>query len=97
MFASVGDWVRCAVANTAGDGVEKRETLNKKEIDAEGNVAVMFKNGCGDVFCNKRGRTRRGVGMRRLALQRSDVRAIDDESSLCVARCDWAVPDGVAL
>ena len=44
------------------DGVQETETLHKKEIDAESDVPVELKNGCGDRNCSVRWGTRSGSG-----------------------------------
>jgi hypothetical protein len=53
------------VANAAENVVEKGQTLNKKEIDTQRDVAMVLQNERGDWLGHEGGRARRGTGARR--------------------------------
>ncbi len=97
LFVPVGDRVRGAVTNAAGDCVKKREPLYKEKINTQGDAAVMVKDGSGDMLRSERLCTRRRRGVCGVAFEHSDVGATDEECLLCVGRGNETAPNGVAL
>ena len=102
LFAPVGDRVRGTVTNAAGECAKKREPLYKekfvqRKINTQGDIAVLVKDGSGDMLRNERWCTRRLQGVYGFAIEHSNVGAKDEDCSLCVGRGDETVPNGVSL
>jgi hypothetical protein len=88
---------RCHGAKTdaAGNGVEESDTLHKKEIGAQRDVAVVQCDGRGEGHSLESGGTRCRFGPHCLAFEGSDVRAINVRNPASVIWCHGAVADKV--
>ena len=75
--------------------MEVDHSLDKEKIGAQSDITMVFQNGRGDGFGNKRGRTGGRDGACGLTLDDRDIRAVDDERTLGVVGGNRAVADQV--
>ena len=88
---SVSNGMRRAVSEAPRDSVQKTVALNKQEIDTEGNVGVVGKDGSRDHFSNERRRAWRSRGAYGISFARRNLGAINDVSPTGVVHSYGAI------
>ena len=89
---AIADGTDSAKTDPTGDGMKETNPLHEEEIDAEGDVSMVFR----DWGRKRNGLERRcprgGSGARHFSFQCCDIGSVDLESTTGVIRRDRAIP-----
>ena len=94
---AVGDGSDGTETDVVRDRVEETEFLDKKEIDAECDVAVVCKNWRWKWHSKERGGMSGRGGACRLPLEGGNMGAVDGKGVVCIIHSDGAVENKVVL
>lgn len=87
----VGEWCNGAETKVARDGVKETELLHEKEINAQGNVAMVLEYRGGKRHSFEAGGAGSGGGTGGLAFEGGNIRAVNGKGAVGVINGDGAV------